>query len=316
MRLFKESKYQFLAMRRRAYMISAAMILVGVVALLVRGGLNTGVEFTGGTMIQVRFSELTDVAEIRGVLNDAGITGAQIQPLRAGVGEDKTKPEFLLRLPTPEGMGIEGVNEQVASGLGSQYGEDGFEIRESSGIGPRVGSELRTKAAMALGLSFLLTLIYLAFRFEWKFGFAAITATLHDMTIAFGFIALLNIEISLATVAAILTIIGYSLNDTIIVFDRVRENLKKKRKESYSETLDRSINETLPRTVLTSGTTLISLLSLFILGGAVIRPFALVLIVGIVIGTYSSIFVASPVLFEIEESGRKKSARAAAHSTG
>jgi preprotein translocase subunit SecF len=283
---------------------------------VVRGGFNTGVEFTGGTMLQVRFSEPTDVAELRGVITGAGITGAQIQPLRTGVGEDETMPEFLLRVPTAEDVGIEGVREQVSVGLSESYGDDGFEIRDSVGIGPSVGSELRTKAAMALGLSFLLTLIYLAFRFEWRFGFAAIIATLHDMTAAFGFIALLNIEISLATVAAILTIIGYSLNDTIVVFDRVRENLKKKRKESYAASLDRSINETLPRTVLTSGTTLIALVSLFILGGAVIRPFALVLIMGVVIGTYSSIFVASPVLFEIEERARKKSALAAAHAKG
>jgi preprotein translocase subunit SecF len=315
MRLFNNASYAFISMRRRAYMFSGGLILIGLIAMVVRGGFNTGVEFTGGTMIQVRFEQPTDVSELRGVINAAGISGEQIQPLRAAVGEAEGRPEFLLRVPTADDLGLDGVLDQVSAGLAVRYGADGFEIRESSGIGPRVGSELRSKAIMALSLSFLLTLIYLAFRFEWRFGFAAVLATIHDMTVAFGFIALLNVEISLATVAAILTIIGYSLNDTIVVFDRVRENLKRKRKESYSDTLDRSINETLPRTVLTSGTTLVALLSLFILGGAVIRPFALVLIIGVIVGTYSSIFVASPALLEIEERGRKK-ARAAAHAAG
>jgi preprotein translocase SecF subunit len=177
-------------------------------------------------------------------------------------------------------------------------------------VGPKVGSELQRKAGLAILMSFALTLIYLAFRFEWRFGVAAIIATFHDITIAIGFISLLNIEITLATVAAILTILGYSLNDTIVVFDRIRENLKKRRKDKYKDIINSSINETLPRTVLTSGTTLATLLALFILGGAVVRPFALVLIIGIVIGTYSSIFVASPTLLEIEERSRRKEKKA------
>ena len=159
-------------------------------------------------------------------------------------------------------------------------------------------------------MSFALTLVYLAFRFEWRFGVAAIIATFHDITITIGFISLFNLEITLATVAAILTILGYSLNDTIVVFDRIRENLKKRRKDRYRDILNSSINETLPRTVLTSGTTLATLLALFILGGTVVRPFALVLILGIVIGTYSSIFVASPALLEIERRERRKEEKA------
>ena len=174
-----------------------------------------------------------------------------------------------------------------------------------------MGGEFQRTAVIAVLLSFLLTLIYLAFRFEWRFGVAAVIATVHDMMITFGFISLLDIEMSLATVAALLTIIGYSLNDTIVVFDRVRENLRKKRKESYDTTLDRSLNETLPRTVLTSGTTLISLVSLAVIGGAVIRPFAGVLIIGVLVGTYSSIFVASPVLLEIHDRARRHAAMAA-----
>ena len=318
-RVFSNAHFRFLELRRRAYVISAVLIVVGLASMLVRGGFNAGVEFTGGTMLQVRFDEPTTVAEIRDVLNTAGISGEQIQPLRSGLGEaGEAGPEFLLRIPTDREEGLEGVREMVESGLSTGFGAEGFEIRQTEGIGPRVGSELRTKAILALGLSFLLTLIYLAFRFEWRFGFAAVLATMHDLVITFGFISLLNIEISLATVAALLTIVGYSLNDTIVVFDRVRENLKKKRKERYEETLDRSINETLPRTVLTSTTTLVALVSLFVLGGAVIRPFALVLILGVMIGTYSSIFVASPALLEIHRRARSRAAAAAkaGHATG
>jgi len=154
---------------------------------------------------------------------------------------------------------------------------------------------------MAILISFALTLVYLAFRFEWRFGVAAVVATVHDILIAFGFISLFNVEITLTTVAAILTIVGYSLNDTIVGFDRIRENIRKYRKDAYVSLLNRSVNETLPRTVLTSGTTAMTRFALFVLGGPVIRPFALVLILGVLIGTYSSIFVASPVLLEIEE---------------
>jgi preprotein translocase subunit SecF len=274
--------------------------------------LNAGVEFTGGTMLQVQFSEPTNVAELRDVLNAAGITGEQIQPLRSGGGDAE---EYLFRVPTDDEAGLEGVREQVTAGLAARFGDAGFEVRQAEAIGPKVGDELQTKATLAILLSFLLTLIYLAFRFEWRFGFAAVIATMHDLLITIGFISIMNIEISLATVAALLTIIGYSLNDTIVVFDRVRENLKKKRKEGYEATLDRSINETLPRTVLTSGTTLTALVALFVLGGGVIRPFALVLILGIVVGTYSSIFVASPALLEIHRAVRRRAGRAA-HAAG
>jgi preprotein translocase subunit SecF len=212
--------------------------------------------------------------------------------------------EFLIRT-----QDFEGIVDEVSGVLHESYGVDGFTM-STDAVGPKVGSELQRKAGIAILMSFALTLIYLAFRFEWRFGVAAIIATFHDITITIGFISLLNIEITLATVAAILTILGYSLNDTIVVFDRIRENLKKRRKDEYKDIINSSINETLPRTVLTSATTLATLVALFILGGAVVRPFALVLIMGIVIGTYSSIFVASPTLLEIEEHSRRKEKKA------
>jgi preprotein translocase subunit SecF len=198
----------------------------------------------------------------------------------------------------------EGGNRELANRiqetLSDRFGADSYSVVRTEAVGPKVGGELRQRAVGAVLISFLLTLIYIGFRFEWRFGLAAIIATIHDVIIAFGVISLFSIEISLPTVAAILTIIGYSLNDTIIIFDRIRENLKKHRRLAYIDILDQSINETLPRTVMTSGTTLAVLLALAIFGGAVIREFTFVLIVGVIIGTYSSIFVASPALLEVE----------------
>jgi preprotein translocase subunit SecF len=284
-------------MRKRAYMFSGALILVGIISLVFHGGPSYGVDFTGGTLIQVEFAQETSVGELRSILSAAGMENAQIQQFGGS-------NEFLIRT-----QDFEGIVEEVSGLLHETYGVDGFTM-STDAVGPKVGSELQRKAGLAILMSFALTLIYLAFRFEWRFGVAAIIATFHDITITIGFISLLNIEITLATVAAILTILGYSLNDTIVVFDRIRENLKKRRKDKYEDIINSSINETLPRTVLTSGTTLVTLLALFILGGAVVRPFALVLIIGIVIGTYSSIFVASPTLLEVEERSRRKEKKA------
>lgn len=308
MRVFQNANYKFLSMRRPAYFASAAIITIGLLSIIFRGGLRTGVEFTGGVLLEVQFSQTTDVGQIRDALSAGGTAGVQIQQLRTVGGETF---DFLLRVPVGEDEDQNAIRDQIRTSLETQYSAGSFEIARGDTLSAKVGDEFQRTAVIAVLLSFLLTLIYLAFRFEWRFGVAAVIATVHDMLITFGFISLFDIEINLATVAAILTIIGYSLNDTIVVFDRVRENLRKKRKESYDATLNRSLNETLPRTVLTSGTTLIALVSLVVIGGAVIRPFASVLIIGVLIGTYSSIFVASPVLLEIHDRARRRSAIAA-----
>jgi preprotein translocase subunit SecF len=309
MRLFKDAHYPFMAGRRRAYIASAVLIVIGIVSILLHGGLDYGVDFTGGTLVQVEFNEQVDAADLRSVVEEAGFAGAAIQ----GFGGER---EYLVRLQTFEEVAGEGEVERMLAALSAAFGEDGYTVLRVEAVGPKVGEELQRKAALAILMSFVLTLIYLAFRFEWRFGVAAVVATIHDIMITFGFISLTGIEITLGTVAAILTIVGYSLNDTIVVFDRIRENLRKKRKESYEATLNRSINETLPRTVLTSGTTLVTLLALFLFGGSVIRPFAMVLILGVLVGTYSSIFVASPVLLEIEEYGRRRAKAQRAHAAG
>ncbi len=308
MRIFKDASFEFLRTRKVTYVLSAVLLAAGVAALVARGGLSYGVEFTGGTLMQVEFDEAMEVAEIRDGLVAEGFDGAQIQ----GFGSDR---EYLLRIQTFEATEDRDVVAELRGALDALAGADGYDVIRTEAVGPKVGSELQTKAASAILLSFLLTLIYLAFRFEWKFGVAAVIATLHDILLTFGFIAMLDVEITLATVAAILTIVGYSLNDTIVTFDRMRENLQKKRKEEYEALLNRSINEVLPRTVMTSLTTLGALLALFFFGGRVIRPFALVLILGVAVGTYSSIWVASPALLEIESWLKRRSARQAQAAT-
>ena len=195
------------------------------------------------------------------------------------------------------------VAASIAAQAEATFGEGSFEVMRRESVGPKIGAELQQKALMAVIFSLVLTLLYIAFRFEFRFGVASVIATAHDVLVILGLLALFRVEIALPTVAAILTILGYSLNDTIVVFDRIRENLNKRggRREDPFRLVNGSINETLPRTVLTSGTTLVVLMSLLILGGGVIRDFAVVLILGVMIGTYSSIFIASPALLEIQK---------------
>ena len=309
MRLFQNASYQFIEKRRTAYVVSAAVILLGIAAMVFNvatlgSWVRYGVDFTGGSLVQVQFQDDVSVEELRAALGGLEIT-------RFG---DVGLHEFVIRAPLDDESSISAVaeelEEQVASGLPGRS----FEVVRTELVGGKVGDELEQKALLAILFSFAITLIYLAVRFELRFGLAAVIATAHDIVITLGFLALFRLEIALPTVAAILTILGYSLNDTIVVFDRIRENLGMKggRKRDPVEVVNQSINETLPRTVLTSGTTLAVLSALLILGGAVIRDFTIVLILGVVIGTYSSIFVASPALIEIQKrwgvgtSGEKK----------
>lgn len=301
MRFFANAHYRFIEKRRPAYVVSAIVLGVLIGAALffhfsAGSWVNYGVDFQGGTLLQVRIEQATNVAEVRRV-----VSGVVDGPEVTRFGADT---EFLVRAPQFAEQGTE-VSDLMTSALVAEYGEGNVTIERTEAVGPKIGSELQTRALMALLLSFGATLVYLAFRFEWRFGIAAVIATVHDIIVVLGLIALLRLEVSLPTVAAVLTIIGYSLNDTIVVFDRIRENLKKGgRRERYIDVLNASINEVLPRTIMTSATTLGALLALFFLGGEIIRDFALILIVGILVGTYSSIFVASPALLEIERRTR------------
>jgi preprotein translocase subunit SecF len=255
--------------------------------------LNYGVDFAGGTQNQVTFNEPTTAGDIRAAL-EPSLPGTQVNRF----GDENG---FMVRTPVA-GEATSGAAEEVPQLLEARYGAGAFVIDRTEAVGAKVGGELQTRAVLAILLSFVATLIYLAFRFEWRFGMAAVIATMHDILLTLGLISTLQLEVALPTVAAVLTIVGYSLNDTIIIFDRIRENLQGAGKRlPMFEVLNKSINDTLPRTVLTTGTTLVTLISLFLFGGVVIRDFALIMIVGIILGTYSSIFVAAPALLEIEK---------------
>ncbi len=298
MRLFDKAQYRFIEKRRGAYYVSGIVIAMGIAAMFMNvaslgSWLNYGVDFLGGSLVQVRFEQPVSAGDLREALG-----GAEAPPITQFGSEN----EFVIRAPLAEDASITEVAEQIENDVTANLPNSGVEVVRTELVGAKVGGELQTKALLAVLLSFLLTLVYIAFRFELRFGLAAVIATAHDILITLGFLAAFRTEISLPTVAAILTILGYSLNDTIVVFDRIRENMKAKggRKRDPIELVNASINETLPRTVLTSGTTLAVLTALLVLGGAVIRDFTIVLILGVVIGTYSSIFVASPALIEIQ----------------
>lgn len=310
MRIFTDAAFRFIEARKKAYVFSAALILAGIAAMVVNVAAvgawqNYGVDFTGGSLVQLRFEGEVTAGDIRSALG-----GAQAPPITR-FGEDH---EFVIRAPIAEDASIEEVAGGIESQVRAAMPDQAFSVVRTELVGAKVGNELQQKAALAILFSFVTTLIYLAFRFELRFGAAAVIATMHDIMVTLGFLALFRVEISLTTVAALLTIVGYSLNDTIVVFDRIRENMGKKgaRKRDPVELVNQSINETLPRTLLTSGTTLAVLFCLLLLGGAVIRDFTLVLILGVIIGTYSSVFVASPALIEIQKrwgvggSGEKK----------
>ena len=298
MRLFHNASYRFIEARRKAYLVSGIVLGVGIVFMTLNvvnigSWQNYGVDFTGGSLIQIQVDANLTAGDLRDALG-----GVDAPPITR-FGEES---EFVVRAPVAEDGSIGAVADTIEAQLAAAFGEDAFEVVRTEQVGAKVGGELQLKALYAILFSFLLTLIYLAIRFELRFGMAAVIATLHDILITLGVLALFRVEIALPTVAAILTILGYSLNDTIVVFDRIRENMHKKgaRKRKPVDLINQSINETLPRTILTSGTTLAVLSALLILGGAVIRDFTVVLILGVIIGTYSSIFVASPALIEIQ----------------
>jgi preprotein translocase subunit SecF len=297
LRLFANANYDFIGFRRYAYGVTAAVILPGLLFLLIKG-LNYSIEFTGGTLVQIRSGTQVDVGHLRTGLDQQGIHGAEIQNFGAA-------NEYVIRArvakPGTDANDTQATATAVSHALDAVLGSGKYNVVRTEAVGPKVGGELRQKAFLAIFLSFFAVLAYLAYRFEWRFGLAAVAATAHDILATVAFIGVMRLEVSLTVVAAVLSMVGYSLNDTIIIFDRVRENLRKLKKESFEGVLNRSINETLPRSVLTHGTSLATLLALAIFGGEVIRPFALVMFFGVFTGTFSSIYIASPVLMAIEK---------------
>ena len=285
----ENTNINFIGMRFMAFTLSA-ILLLGSLGLLFSKGLNFGIDFTGGTLIEVKVSGMApDLGDLRTSLNTLELGAISIQEF--GAPED-----LLVRLPEQEG---EAAQQQAAINKVRVMLDEKFEsvdYRRTEFVGPQVGEELKRKGFYAVLFSILGMLAYIWFRFEWQFSIAAIIALLHDSIATIGLFALTQMEFNLSTVAAILMIAGYSINDTVVVFDRIRENLRKFKKMAVAELLNKSINRTLSRTLMTSLTTLLALIALWSFGGEVIRGFVNALIFGILIGTYSSIFVASPIL--------------------
>jgi preprotein translocase subunit SecF len=297
LRILHDTKIDFIRLWKITTVVTLLFIVPGLLWVTV-SGYKYSIEFTGGTLMQVRFHKAPNVGDIRSTLDSAGVKGAEI----AQFGSDT---DYVIRAQDPRAVaqqtrGAESVATQIEAALKKHFGPTAFAVQRTEAVGPKVGGELKQKAIYAILISFLATLAYLAWRFEWRFGVAAVIATAHDILATLAFIKYANLEISLVVVGGILTMIGYSLNDTIIIFDRVRENLRRRLKVPLYDTLNRSVNETLPRSVLTHATVFATLLALALLGGEVLRPFALVMLFGVVTGTFSSIYVAPPLLLWIE----------------
>ena len=288
---FKDGQFiDFLGYKRLAAIISGILILAGVASIVAHNGLKYGIDFRGGTNVQIQFSTPPNLDQLRYFFAENGMKNVVLQTFG-----DLADHEILLGLPinSPLGTG-ENLTSELRKILEPQHPK--LEIRRIETVGPKVGDELKISAVKAILIALGLVLLYITIRFQWRQGVSAIVALLHDVIVVVGMFSILDKEFSLTVVAALLTVVGYSLNDTIVVFDRIRENQGKYRKKSFEETINLSITETLSRTLITSGTTLFVVLSLFLLGGEIIHDFAFALLVGVLIGTYSSIYVASPLV--------------------
>lgn len=293
------TRIDFIRYSTWAFAFSAALILLGLASFWYHGGLNYGVDFVGGTVVHVKFTQPASVADIRQALAATNIANITVQDFGQGGNE------FLIRMPEAESS-MEGLSGQIQQGLAVQFGEQAFEVRRVETVGPKVGKDLRRKALLAVAFSTLMMGAYITLRFELRFGVAAAIALFHDVLIAAGALSLMNLEFDLTVVAALLTVVGFSVNDTVIVCDRIRENMRKLRRESLATIINRSINETLSRTIITNGTAIVVVIALLFLGGAVMHAFALALLVGFVVGTYSSIYIASPIVLLWEKEGKRR----------
>jgi len=281
-------------------LVSGFLILVSMASIVFHGGLRFGIDFAGGTLVQLQFKSPPSIEEIRNGLKGIGLADSVIQ-------EFGSKNDILIRVERADGK-LEEMGSRIKRALGKTMVEDDITIDRVEMVGPKVGKDLREKALLSILYAILGIVIYVSWRFEFYYALAAIIALIHDVTITVGAFSLFDKEFTLVVVAAFLTIIGYSLNDTIVVFDRVRENSRRNRKGNWVETVNTSVNQTLSRTLLTSGTTLLVVLALFFLGGEIIHDFAFALIIGIAVGTYSSVFIASVFLifWETKTVARKK----------
>jgi preprotein translocase subunit SecF len=290
MDILKDTKINFIGKRYYAFIFSAVLALVGIIAavFIPLGKANLGIDFTGGFAIQLKFEKPFAMENARSVLDKAGFKDAELQQFAKG-------NQLLIRLKNAEGD-LKVTSDNLTEVFTQSFADNKFIIESNAAVGPTVGNKLQKDALWAVGISLLGILIYVAWRFELIFGIAAVIATFHDVLAVLGIFYIMNKEINLLIITALLTLAGYSLTDTVVIFDRIRENLRKRGKEALEGLINRSVNEVLSRTIVTSGTTLLSLLALLIAGGEVIHDFSLALFLGVLVGTYSSIFVASPLL--------------------
>jgi len=281
----------FMKYRRFAYMLSGALVAATVAWLVAHGGPKYGVDFTGGTLLQIRLGRTLAADHVRQALDAGGLQGAELQQM---TGENKN--EFLIRVQEAQGHGD--LFARARDAIQARDPDVAVELRRTEAVGPKVGSELRQKAIWAVLGSLGAILIYVGFRYEFKYAFGAVLALFHDVFVTLGVLCFTGREVSLTVVAALLTIAGYSINDTIVVFDRIRERNKALRKEKHSRVMDIAVNETLSRTVITAFTVFLTALALFLWGGEVLHDFSFAMLVGVVFGTYSSVYVASALALE------------------
>ncbi len=307
--MFLNANYDFMGKRRFFFIFSGLLTLISIVSIIAHGGLRLGIDFAGGRLIEYRFNQSLTIDQVREAVRAAGFAEAELQRVSG-------KDQVLIRIPnvemaeqkggevTPSTL-IRNALEQRNPGLSVEL------LREES-IGAKVGKEIRSQALLAVLIAIGLILIYVAFRFEFRFGLGGVIALAHDVTITIGVLSVLDREMSMSVVAALLTIVGYSINDTIIVYDRVREQLVKLRREPYMSVINQSVNQTLSRTIITSLTVFLTALALLLFGGPVIRDFALAMTVGVFFGTYSSVYVATSLVVELHEASAAKAGKASA----
>ncbi len=288
MQIFKKTtKFNFMGGRKLALIVSGAVILIALASIAVRG-LNLGIDFTGGTLVEVGYHETVDLPKVREALAAEGFSDATVQHFG-------TSRDVLVRLAPRDGADSAAISTSAFAAM-SKLADGQADMRRVEFVGPQVGDELTEDGGLAMLYALIGILIYVGIRFEYRFAVGAVIALVHDVLVTIGIFSLFQVEFDLPVLAAVLAVIGYSLNDTIVVFDRIRENFRKIRKGSAVEIINASLNQTLTRTLVTSMTTLLVLIALFIFGGEIIHGFALALIVGVVVGTYSSIYVASTAI--------------------
>lgn len=302
MELLGKTKIDFIGKRNISFIISALIAIVGIIGVIQvgRGAANMGIDFSGGTAMQLKFSRPISIADARAALHKHGIAKADLQEIKDG-------NKLLVKMA---GAAVGKPSEMVQDAFKKEFVDNAFTVESSTEIGPSIGDKLRKDTLIAAFLSMLGIIIYIAWRFDFKFGVGATCATIHDCLAMFAVFYLLNKEINLLFITAVLTIAGYSLTDTVVVFDRIRENLHKNLKGAMKNIFNDSINEVLSRTIVTSTTVFLAAISLYLFGGEVIRDFALALLIGVLVGTYSSVFVASPIVVILENRALANSAKA------